>query len=364
MRLDASGGRPTGFDYERLTLACLVVAWHSVVTSYGGDVQLRLAAGPLGPLVALLMPMFFSLSGFLVAGSLERTRTIGKFLGLRALRIYPALVVEVVLSAFILGPLLTTLPLGTYVADPQFRMYLLNALGDVHFALPGVFSANPLASTVNGQLWTIPFELGCYVTIAALGMLGIVKRRWLFLVAIPLFTLVFAAYLLGKYGQISHPDGAAIPGPLLVIAFLIGVALYCYRDRVPHRWPVFAVSAVVGLTLLAIPYGDFLAPLPIAYSTVFLGLLNPPKLRMLRGADYSYGIFLYGFVIQQTFASFGSWTHHWFVNIAVCLPAAALVAAASWHWVESPAAGLKIHLSGAETWWLRRPTKPAVVISE
>ena len=58
--------------------------------------------------------MFFCLSGFLVAGSLERCRTPISFAGLRIFRIFPALVVEVLLSALILGPLLTHYSLKMY----------------------------------------------------------------------------------------------------------------------------------------------------------------------------------------------------------------------------------------------------------
>ncbi|MBB5373942.1 hypothetical protein [Acidocella aromatica] len=74
------------------------------------------------------------------------------------LRIYPALIIESLLSAFILDPLVTRQPLLAYFTAPEFFRYMLNILGDVHFSLPGVFVHNPLPDVVNFQLFTIPFE--------------------------------------------------------------------------------------------------------------------------------------------------------------------------------------------------------------
>ena len=104
--------------------------------------------------------MFFALSGFLVASSLERCKTLFTFLGLRAIRILPALAVEIFISALIIGPLFTTEPAKAYFAAPEFHDYFLNILGDIHYHLPGVFAANP-SDAVNGQLWTVPYEMIC-----------------------------------------------------------------------------------------------------------------------------------------------------------------------------------------------------------
>ncbi len=86
-----------------------------------------------------LVPMFFALGGFLVAGSLERNRLLSVFFGLRVLRFFPALATDVLLSSLIIGPALTTYTLSAYAADPRFSSYFLNVLGSVHFSLPGVF---------------------------------------------------------------------------------------------------------------------------------------------------------------------------------------------------------------------------------
>ena len=142
--LVAADGRPSGFDYMRLTLSVAVFVSHSFGTSYGESGAEAVWNGPAAALVAAILPMFFALSGFLVAGSMVRCATLVKFLGLRVIRIYPALAVEVLLSALLIGPVLTTVPLTSYFTDPVFFHYLVNVTGHISYYLPGVFADNPV----------------------------------------------------------------------------------------------------------------------------------------------------------------------------------------------------------------------------
>src|SRR5207245_877255 len=149
------------------------------LTTGGQPADFALWTTPLRPLLRAIVPMFFTLSGFLVAGSLERCQTLISFMGLRAIRIYPALMVEVLLSAFLIGTCITSDSIKDYFTDSEFREYLLNSIGDIHYNLPAVFENNPFPRIVNSQLWTVPYELGCYLTLAGLAILGIKRRPML-----------------------------------------------------------------------------------------------------------------------------------------------------------------------------------------
>jgi peptidoglycan/LPS O-acetylase OafA/YrhL len=345
-QLARSNNRPAGFDYMRLVLAAGVIAMHTINTSYGQAAAIAFWDSPARLAVGPILPMFFALSGFLVAGSLVRCRTLVSFLGLRAIRIVPALAVEVLLSALILGPILTSLPLADYVASPMFHLYFLNIIGEIHYQLPGVFADNPVPLTVNGQLWTVPWELKCYAALAVLAVIGIAWHRRALAVA-----LVLAQFLLLWHGWFGNPDpSTTVPGEIMVFAFLCGLLLFTWRDRVPWSPALFALSAVVSGALLLTEGGDWLVAGPIAYVTVFLGLLNPPRHRWALSGDYSYGIFLYGYPIQQTIASWGPDFRHWYLNLAIALPVAVLVATASWWLVEKPALRLKGRLVALESW--------------
>lgn len=110
----AHNERSAGFDYLRLGLALAVIFWHTSVTVYGHEFDKWLQGQPLGAISRLVLPMFFTLSGFLVASSLVRTSSLVAFATHRVVRIFPALVTEVTLSALLLGPILTVVSLHEY----------------------------------------------------------------------------------------------------------------------------------------------------------------------------------------------------------------------------------------------------------
>jgi peptidoglycan/LPS O-acetylase OafA/YrhL len=349
----ATNGRPTGFDYMRIVLAVGIVCFHSVVTSYGETAQAALMASPAGALIALLVPMFFSLSGFLVAGSLARTRTIVSFLGLRCLRILPALCAEILLSAFVLGPVFTELPLKAYFSSAELWSYLNNIHGGIpegiHYYLPGVFAHNPI-QRVNGQLWTVPGELECYGALTLLFLLGLVKRPWRLLA---LFAVAQVYFIYRGY-TLPESFGFMVPSHILVMSFIAGVLLYLYRDRVPWDWRICAFAAAVSLGLPFLRNGTFAAAAPIAYMTVYLGLLNPRKLGVLKAGDYSYGVYLYGYPIQQAVSALAPHWRFWWFNILVALPLTLTFAAISWHVLEKRALSLKVQLYRMEDFMLQQ----------
>ncbi len=346
-QLQAGAGKPSGFDYLRLALALSIIGWHSVVTSYGAEVNDDVLKGFCRPFILALLPMFFALSGFLVAGSLERCKTLITFLGLRILRIFPALACDTLLSALVLGPALTTIPLSMYFNDPQFYSYFLNIIGDIHYNLPGIFPNNPLPGTVNAQLWTVPYELKCYVILTGLALLGIYKRRtWLllFVVAIygaVIFNLIFTVLIQGA----SYPP-PLLAGEPLIMDFIGGFLLYKFRAYIPYHRGLFIASVIVSLSMFAIApsYGARLVAIPVAYMTVYLGLRNPTRNKLLLSGDYSYSLFLYGFPLQQAVASFGPAMQHWYINLLIVIPLAGLISVASWWLIEKPALNLRRYL--------------------
>jgi peptidoglycan/LPS O-acetylase OafA/YrhL len=329
--LDAAAGRPSGFDYLRITLAVSVVAWHTVAALHGKGAETAFWTGPFRPLIYAILPMFFALSGFLVAGSLERNDIVS-FLTLRGMRIFPALAGEVVISALIIGPLLTVLPLADYFSNPLLYQYFLNITGWIHYYLPGVFLHMPGTTRVNIQLWTVPYEEQAYVLIAALALLTVHRRPRLF------FTAIFAIMLLfvgREFARHTVTFDAGPNGRMLFLAFLFGTSLYLLRKKTPHSPWLFALAAAAAWTALSFPQTTYLAMLPMAYVTVYLGLLNPGKIFLVRGADYSYGIYLYGFPMQQVVAQlFPGLRVGWF-HFPVSLAATCVCAVLSWRLLES-----------------------------
>lgn len=349
-RIQATRGRSSGFDFLRIILSFSVMMIHTVVLCYGVDYNDLFYAGPLGPFARFVVPSFFALSGFLVAGSLVRTKTIGMFLGLRVIRIYPALIMEVLLSALVIGPLLTTFSLSAYFSDSTLAQYLWNAIGHIHYELPGLFLDNPLPKIVNGSLWTVPYELLCYISLTAIILVVGVKRKALVPIAAVALTIGFILLRLHKYHGSFPVLKTALPGALLVATYLFGVAIFLYRDKLPWNAGWFAISLVFSLVVLssAVPYGEYAAPLPIAYATVWLGLTNARRPSFLKHADYSYGVYLYGYVIQQAIVSLFPWSRHWYLNGLICIPLAIAFATFSWEVIEKRALKLRQVLTRLE----------------
>lgn len=327
------GRDTTGFNYMRLILAIGVLVQHSIWVVGGEPATQWQWSGPLRPLWSSILPMFFALSGFLVAGSLMRRPSVRSFMTLRFLRLVPALVVEVCLSALILGPLLTSMPIASYFSHHQFFSYFWNIVGRIHYELPGVFVGQPANAVVNKSLWTIPFELECYVILMALYLAGATTRRnWLIVIAATLaicgtvYTFAFPQPAL----QLTHPEGRA-----LVVAFLFGVSARFFSDRVIYK-PSFAMIAVVVSVLLTVRYETaYLAAAPLAYLTVYLGMTTPKEAPVIFSGDYSYGIYLFAFPIQQTIYQLLPDARVWWLNALLAMVGASLYAAFSWWCIES-----------------------------
>jgi peptidoglycan/LPS O-acetylase OafA/YrhL len=337
----SAGPATTGFDYLRIGLATAVLTWHSIILSTGSTpLDQALWSGPFRFLPAAILPMFFALSGFLVSASLERTR-LHHFLTLRVLRIVPALAVVVFLSALILGPVFTTLPLRQYFTSPEFGGFFLNIVALVHVTLPGVFEHNPDPRLIASQLWTIPFEFECYFALAILSLLNLLRDRRAFVQIIVICSLAatVCALLISPVSPFDH-----VPGRVLVLCFLAAVSLYLYRDAIPYS-PDLAIASVIGSTvLLQIPNASYLAPFPVAYLTVWVGLKRPPKIRF---GDLSYGVYLLHFPIEQTIMHLFPATASWWRLTLMALPPTFVCAWLSWNLIEQPILSRKTSILAA-----------------
>jgi peptidoglycan/LPS O-acetylase OafA/YrhL len=143
--LQENRGAGPGFDLLRIGLAILILVAHTGWITGGSPTAGVMLPHPDSapaasqglfdwgvlkrPFSDCLVPMFFALSGFLVTGSALRLRSVGKFLSARLYRLVPALVVEVTLSALVLGAIYTTYSLADYFTDATFYRYFLNMFG-------------------------------------------------------------------------------------------------------------------------------------------------------------------------------------------------------------------------------------------
>ncbi|WP_078864181.1 acyltransferase [Streptomyces sp. AcH 505] len=352
--MDQHRGTGPGFDLLRIVLSLLVILLHSFHTAYGVPESRFLATGWSHPIWAATLPIFFGLSGFLVAGSALRSRSLKVFLAFRALRIFPALTVEITLSALILGPLLTTVPISDYVSDVRFLKYFGNIIGWIHFELPGVFEHNPASGIVNKSLWTLHPELLSYVLMTGLMFSGIAYSRLKTTLLWVAVTIALAAYNLATSKFELH---GIYGSQVLIYYFLTGILTYHWRHIIVINVPLLVIALAGAYVLMETPQTTFvLLPLVNMYIMVSIGMMRFPPVKLLQGGDYSYGLYLYAFPIQQAIVEFLPGYRNWWTVFGLAVAITFGVAFLSWHLIEKPALKLKR--------WVQNAPRPIPSVTE
>ncbi len=331
LRADANA-----FTLLRWILATTVMfshGWDLTQPTRGLDPSVAILSFPVSRLAVFL---FFTLSGFLVAGSLVK-RGVAEFAVARALRLLPGLWMMLLLLPLVLWAAFGTVPFATFIADPTTHRFVWrNALllgGE--YRLPFVFAGHPVADVANGSLWTIPLEVRCYIALAVTGAIGLLlpRRR---------FTLLFGAAALVHL--VLPPD--VVPqltySRALAFSFFLGVLVWLWREQVFLSWPLAALLVALAL-LCPSNWAIKTAAIQLAfgYGALVAAFLLPATVKRFSAAmpDYSYGIYIYAFPAQQAALSLGAVTP--VANIALAMVLMLPFAAASWHFLESPALSAK-----------------------
>jgi len=319
----------------RLLAACMVLYGHGFVF-LGLPEPMFMQWLPLGPLGVYI---FFSISGYLVAQSWERDPSVLRFLIRRALRIFPALFVCTVLSVLVLGPLLTEVTQAEYWKSEHTRGYFTNLYLYITYYLPGVFTHNKLPNAVNGSLWSLPVEFAMYLLIVIIGFVR--APKWGVLAAALVFMALSAGWAFQATEMLVYYRTDMRQLVLFGVYFFVGACISQFKvDRFFNL--TYALAAVIvwlalsrWMVVFIMASWVFLPFIVLAFGTE----KNSPLARVTPW-DFSYGIYIYAFPIQQTIVylfpkiDFLTYFGSTFV-ITVAL------AAVSWLFVEKPALKLK-----------------------
>lgn len=331
-----SQNRDNNFQLLRFIAASLVVFSHSFGLTGHGEIEplYQLAHFSLG---SLAVDVFFVISGFLICKSWYNRLNIIDYLFARFLRIYPALWVAVALCAFVIGPIFTRFPIGQYLSHLDlFKFVAENATllpKGVFTTLPGVFEG----LSVNTSLWTLPYELKMYLILAALSFVGL-TTRYIFL---PTFVVVvFMGFALAYPGWVPKL-AVATEWFRFLFFFFAGSLSYVYRERIYISGHLI-VAVVILLAVAFIIFTNVdVRRLSVAVVTPYIVMylaFSPSVLGRAfnRLGDYSYGIYIYGFPVQQCILTItGSTSVVW--NFALSWICCLVMAIASWHFLEMPA---------------------------
>lgn len=345
----------------RLLFAVTVVWDHS--NSLGGFV-----AGPITTITHegthegyLAVGGFFVLSGFLVTRSFESGHGLLQFLWHRFLRIFPGFWTCLVISAFVLAPMILfsehrTLngffnpldgPVGFVVNNWSLIHQPQKTVAGPYFWLHQPY-------LLNGPLWTLPYEFKCYIAVGLLGIVGLIKRRMMILlVCIELYIL--AAAFTWQVGL--HSTTWILPRQFEMYAFFAcGASAYLYREVIPIRWWVAAGCTLLCIVTLPTRAYEFVLLPAFAYLTLFAAAKVPLR-SFDRSIDLSYGVYLYAFPIQQLLATCRLNALGFPIYFLASLGISAIFAVGSWLLVERPSLALKSK-------FFRRPVVSKVVPNE
>ncbi|MHA7820223.1 MAG: acyltransferase family protein [Erythrobacter sp.] len=333
---DHLSGRDNNLNLIRVIAAAAVLVSHAFPITLGPGAEEPLEALTGMSLGAHAVAVFFVLSGLLIARSFDRGSSRLRFVMARVLRLFPALLVVLALT-LIASIWFTTLSAADYFAATGTWTYVPRnlSLAFLQYELPGVFQDNPLGGAINGSLWTLFYEVICYVAVFALGLVGVLRQRGLFSA---LFLALAGAFV---FSTVWEPQaGIAYRFDKLIqlgFPFALGTLFYVWRERVVLDWRIGAALWVLVFAAtwsIALPLAITFA---VGYTLLMVGFI--PKGRLLsynRLGDYSYGIYIYAFPVQQA-------TVHLLPgispaqNMAIAAPITVLCAVLSWHVIEERA---------------------------
>ncbi len=287
------------FALARLLAAMGVLVSHALLLQSGDASREILAGQTFYNLGEHAVNVFFVLSGIMVSASLARSPSLTDFAVARVLRIFPALIACTFVIAFVIGPLVTVLPIDAYVSKSLLR-YLLQTVSVTSGAadLPGVFVNNPFPSVIDAPIWTLKYEIACYVLLAML-------HHGRCLESTARFTaLIAVTWIAGMILLVA--DFTFTPAPLDHLArfwlcFSFGMVLYRLRARIPLSIVLVAAFGLAWWLARGSALERIVSLLATGYAAIWFASLPMGPLRTLTNRmDLSYGIYIFGWPITQT----------------------------------------------------------------
>ncbi len=292
--------RSNNFTAMRIGFAVLILYGHALMLPQGLPME-GAWANAVDASVQYALDGFFILSGYMLAASLIHSRDMTSYWLSRSLRIFPGLIVVVLACWLVLGPVMTNLSVGAYFTSPESWAYPLLAISQLEpqGTLPGVFAANPM-NEINGPLWTIRYELVCYVLAGVAATLGIWRRAW----GIP---ALFAASVIASLAAQTLAYTGPLDDTVEVMArfgpaFMAGALFYRFRRVIALNAPGAGLLVLAAFAASGTPAGMIAGQIASAYVFLWLGFKNIPGAvgqQVREVEDVSYGLYILHWPIGQ-----------------------------------------------------------------
>ena len=326
-RGNQESGRGNAFDLLRHFAALLVLFSHQFA--------LRGLAEPVHPFWDtygfVAVAIFFSISGYFMPASFERSGNFIEFGKRRLRRLLPAMVVCSFLMTYGLGIVYTSGSKWDYITSKFAWITFLQYTTFLGSAIPGVFANYIYPNAINGSLWTLPIECVCYI---AIGVALSFSRSWKVILAL------FVGAILGTASLVHTGTGFSFYGVPLNYLCMFGIcfsggALLSVTKAAwfQNRWLLLAFG-MIGMFLMPgkLEY-SVMGTLGITLAVAVIGESFSEKL--INGKfDISYGLYIYGFPIQQIIIN--EVTHRFWLGMAISALLAGAAGYLSYRFVEKP----------------------------
>ena len=334
--------KSNAIGFLRIALASIVVWSHSLLITSGRDPGMAYSHNAFNSGL-LAVGGFFVLSGFLITRSAESLQNPSRFMWHRALRIYPGFWACLFVTAFVLAPIMYFIESGAlhgYLTSPDgpFSYIYRNALVFYRQTdIANLITSGPSPKQIDAPLWTLPWEMACYIIVALFGLFAVYRRPLI----VPIVTGLLLIGMLTMESALRHAPIFEFSRALfLFISFGAGSSAYFFRSRIPMRWSLVVAAAIVMAVALPTPFARSIAPIPLAYLTLYVSMFLPIR-SFDRRVDLSYGLYIYSLPLQYILVMLGvqhyGFILYWGSSMAIGLA----FAAASWFLVERQALRFK-----------------------
>jgi peptidoglycan/LPS O-acetylase OafA/YrhL len=334
------------FHLIRFIAASLVLYGHCYpLTGRGNNDFLTIASRGIFPTSHMGVCIFFVVSGFLVSQSLQNSKNVIDFLWKRIIRIFPGLIVALLFCVFVVGAICTTLSINQYLNSyDTYRFFkILKLYPYFSDRLPGVFENLPEKS-VNGSLWTLAYEVTMYLFLMLLTLICLFSKRNVILI-LTIVAFPILSYFLFTTNPIRQVPILHLSLTEMIefsIFFMGGTILNLFRDKIYYRFSYFLFMVIIwfGLGFVGITNSitiKVLSFIALPYIVIYLANLKGKINDFGKFGDFSYGIYIYAYPIQQTVIYFVgtniSITKLFIISSLFVLPISIL----SWHFIEKRA---------------------------
>ena len=326
------------YDFLRFFAAMLVIFKHSF--------NLLGLKFPINEIMNgnFAVPIFFLISGQLITASAINTQNRLTYFKKRFLRIFPGMIVMTLFVAFLVGPLFTNLSLFEYLKNVETYKYLISSsIYKIYYNLPGVFENNIETNDVNGSLWTLIYELFLYIVTALLASITFFKdkKKWLPVALIVMFLL--RALLAHRYYWYNYNHPLVLNLNMMYLFewsfyFLIGANYHHFKEKIKLNWQTFSFLLLIYILFLFFDLDNIsslLHYIVISYAVFFFGNLKGVFNNFGKYGDFSFGLYIYAYPIQQSIISY-----YPNINVGGLIIFSSVItfvlAISSWYLVESP----------------------------